>query len=68
MELHEKTALQGMCVVAAALIRDFDQPTTAIDILENAGYSLKDISAADVDSYDLEPIKNAWTKTQGAVR
>lgn len=46
----------GMCLAAALLIRDFDQPSYALEILEAAGIDAERVGDLDLDDYDAEPL------------
>lgn len=51
---------QGFAAAVAALIRAFDRPSMAIDILTSNGLSLANIEACGAEDFDLEPIRKAW--------
>jgi len=50
--------LQGVVYAAARLIDMYDQPTLAISIIKEAGYSASDLNVAD--EYDLGIIREHW--------
>ena len=51
----------GLAVGLGCLIRDFDQPSMAIDIMKNNGVTFLDLKKAGVEPFDLNPIRKAWT-------
>ena len=53
---------QGLAYAIAELIRLYDEPTMAIEILKNSGYSFKQLKEANVAKYDLDIIKKALRK------
>ena len=50
----------GFAVGLGCLIRDFDQPSMAINIMENNGVTFLDLKKAGVEPFDLKPIRKAW--------
>ena len=51
---------RGFAAAVATLIRAFDQPGMAIEIVRSNGLSLADFQRADVEDFDLLPIRKAW--------
>jgi hypothetical protein len=57
--------LQGFSIVIGSLIRDYDEPSMALDIMRNNGLTLKYLkSFGNVDAFDFDPIKKAWRKSK----
>ena len=48
---------QGLAYVIAELIRNYDEPTIALEILKSSGFTYKELKQAGVETYDLEIIK-----------
>lgn len=51
---------QGFAAAIAALIRERDQPSVAVDIAHMSGFSLSSFIDAGVDDFDLAPIRAAF--------
>lgn len=47
----------GICLAAAILVRDFDRPSFAVEILEASGIDADRLAALDLDDYDTEPLQ-----------
>lgn len=50
---------QGLSYAVARLIREYDQPSIALEILKSSGTTIQDLEKAGVDKYDLGVIKKA---------
>ena len=50
---------QGLAFIIAELIRRHDQPTMAVSILEQSGFTIEQLKEAGVVKYDLKTIKKA---------
>lgn len=46
----------GMCLAAALLLRDFDNPTHAREILHAAGIDAERVRQLELDDYDADPL------------
>ncbi len=46
----------GMCLAAAMLLRDFDRPSLAREILDAAGIDAARVKELELDDYDSEPL------------
>ncbi|MGN7122882.1 hypothetical protein [Methylorubrum thiocyanatum] len=57
----------GFAAAVAALARDCDQPVHAATIIRGAGLALRDFEAAEVDDFDLKPIR-ALFRTEAQLR
>lgn len=63
----DKSFYQGFAMVIAAIIREHNQPTMAVDIMRGCGVTVEQLRAAKVDGYDLRPIGRA-VKSETPVR
>jgi hypothetical protein len=52
--------VRGFGAAIADLIRDYDQPTMAVQIARSNGLSLTHFEIAGCDKFDLEPIRKAF--------
>lgn len=46
----------GMALAAAILVRDFDQPTLAKEMVSAAGIEADNLASLSLDEYDHEPL------------
>jgi hypothetical protein len=60
MKVGEDNFLRGFAAAMAALIREHDQPTMAVDICRCSGLTLWHFERAGVDSFDLKPLRKAF--------
>jgi len=51
--------VQGIAYACAELIRAFDEPTYATEIIKGAGLTIADLKRAGTDEYDLAPLEAA---------
>ena len=59
MTASDKEFYCGFAVAIAALIREYDQPSMALGIMQSNGVRLADLRQAKVDAFDLRPIVKA---------
>ena len=50
----------GLCMAAAVLVRDFDRPSLAEEILGAGGIDRDRLADLDLDEYDAEPLLKLW--------
>lgn len=50
---------RGFAAALATLIRDFDQPTMAKNIMTSNGVTVRDLQRSKVEPFDLTPIRKA---------
>lgn len=56
----------GIAMSVAFLIRDRDEPSTALEWWRASGLTVEQCERANVDDYDLAPIRAALTTTEGS--
>ena len=61
MKFRNKEFVQGVACAMAFFIREYDQPSMALDMAKQFGYTLLDFESAEVDLYDLEVIRKAYS-------
>lgn len=52
--------LRGFAIAMRGLIKEFDQPTIAKDIITSNGLRLEDFEGIDLAEGDLEAIRSLW--------
>jgi hypothetical protein len=60
--------LRGFAIAMRELIKEFDQPTMAKDIITSNGLKLEDFEGIDLPEGDLEAIRPLWPHKQAAPR
>lgn len=51
---------QGFALALASLVRLFDYPTVAVDIMKSNGVDIDDLRKARVEKYDFSVLDKAW--------
>lgn len=57
MTTFERGLIHGLAIAAAYMARHRDEPTYAGEIITEQGYGWADLKRADVEEYDLEPLR-----------
>ena len=68
MSDDDRAFYHGVALALATLIRSYDQPSMAVDILKSNGISIEDLCDAKVDAFDLRPLRKAWREETGERR
>ena len=58
--MSEADFLRGFAIAMRGLIKEFDQPTMAKDIITSNGLELADFDGIDLPEGDLEAIRSLW--------